>query len=89
MLLGDLGDLPPTVVVTAALDPLRDQGRAYAAKAIEAGVDVIYREVPGMIHGFFNYRRVIPSGCSRRFAAVLEVMKCALDSLETSHVEPA
>jgi len=30
-LLADLAGLPPTVLVTASLDPLRDQGRAFAA----------------------------------------------------------
>ena len=57
----DLAGLPPTLVVTAALDPLRDQGRAYAAAAITAGVPVSYREYAGTIHGFVSYRRMIPS----------------------------
>lgn len=60
-LLDDLSGLPPTLLVTAALDPLRDQGRAYAAKAIEAGVQLTYREYKGTIHGFCTYRAGIPS----------------------------
>jgi acetyl esterase len=60
-LLGDMAGLPPTLVVTAALDPLRDQGRAYAAAAILAGVPVAYREYAGTIHGFCSYRSLIPS----------------------------
>lgn len=60
-LLADQSNLPPTLVVTAALDPLRDQGRAYAAKTIEAGVTTTYLEFPGTIHGFATYRKLIPS----------------------------
>jgi acetyl esterase len=60
-ILADLAELPPTLLVTASLDPLRDGGRAYAAKAIEAGVQVTYREAVGHIHGFMTYRRAIPS----------------------------
>ena len=60
-LLADLAGLPPTLLVTAAFDPLRDQGRAFAATAIEAGVDVTYRELPGTIHGCFTFRKAIPS----------------------------
>lgn len=71
--LADQRGMFPTLVVTAALDPLRDEGRAYAAKAIEAGVQVTYREVSGNIHGFASYRRVIPSAA----ADVDEILKIA------------
>lgn len=60
-IVGDQAGLPHTFVVTAGLDPLRDEGRAYAARAIEAGVQVTYREIPGTVHGFCTYRRAIPS----------------------------
>ncbi|SMF71427.1 alpha/beta hydrolase [Allosphingosinicella indica] len=53
--------MPPTLVVTAGLDPIRDQGRAYAAACIEAGVSTVFREAEGNIHGFINLRRAIPS----------------------------
>ena len=60
-LLADLAGLPPTVLVTAGLDPLRDGGRALAGKLAAAGVQVSYYEIPGMIHGFATYRRGIAS----------------------------
>lgn len=53
--------MPPTFVLTAGLDPIRDQGRAYAAACAEAGVPVIFREAEGNIHGFVNLRKAIPS----------------------------
>lgn len=58
---GDIASLPPTLLVTAGLDPLRDQGRDFAAKAIQAGVDVTYMEMRGTIHGFICLRKGIPS----------------------------
>ena len=60
-LLADLAGLPPTVLVAAGLDPLRDGGRAFAGKLASAGVPVSFYEVPGMIHGFATYRRGIAS----------------------------
>jgi len=53
--------MPPTLVVTAGLDPIRDQGRAYAAACIQAGVATIFREAEGNIHGFINLRKAVPS----------------------------
>jgi len=60
-LLRGTAGLPPTFVVTAALDPIRDQGRAYAAACAAAGVETIYWEAAGTIHGFLNLRKGIPS----------------------------
>lgn len=57
------GPIPstPLLMLTASLDPLRDQGLAYAQKAREAGATVIAIEAEGMIHGFVNLRRAMPS----------------------------
>ncbi|MBK8630661.1 MAG: alpha/beta hydrolase [Sphingomonadales bacterium] len=57
----DLAGMPPAVVITAGLDPLRDQGRAYAAKLIQSGVRTTYLERPGTIHGYICLRKGIPS----------------------------
>lgn len=54
--------LPPTLVLTASHDPIRDQGRAYAAACAEAGVEVAYLEAEGTIHGFICLRKALPSG---------------------------
>jgi acetyl esterase len=53
--------MPPTLVLTASLDPIRDQGRAYAAACVQAGVPTVFREAAGNIHGFINLRKAIPS----------------------------
>ncbi len=51
----------PTVVVTAGLDPLRDSGRAYAARLAAEGVAVDLLEVPGLVHGFLTLDGVLPA----------------------------
>jgi acetyl esterase/lipase len=56
--------MPPTLVVTASLDPIRDQGRAYAAACVGAGVPTVFREAKGNIHGFINLRKAIPSSAA-------------------------
>ena len=57
----DQHGMPQTVLVTAGLDPLRDEGRAYAAALVQAGVPTIYQEAVGNIHGCFSMCAVIPS----------------------------
>ena len=64
---------PPTLIVTAGFDPLRDEGHAYAEKLREAGVDVVYREYPGQIHAFVSLTKAIPQGltCTLEIAEYL------------------
>jgi len=59
-------DLPPAIVITAEFDVLRDDGFRYAQKLEHDGTSVIYREYPGMIHGFFNYGKFIDDGIMAR-----------------------
>lgn len=60
-MLKPLAGLPPTLVVTASLDPIRDQGRAFAAACTTSGVDTVLIECRGTIHGFLNLRKALPS----------------------------
>lgn len=54
----DLSNLPPAFVCTAELDPLKDEGEAYAKRLKEAGNQVIFKEYPKVIHGFLNMLKI-------------------------------
>lgn len=58
---GDHSTTPPTVLVTAGLDPIRDSGRVYGAELIRSGAEVVFLEMKGTIHGFTQVRKAIPS----------------------------
>lgn len=62
LLAKDFKDLPPAFVLTAGYDPLRDEGRAYADRLIDAGVKTTYVNYPGTIHGFFSLTRFLQQG---------------------------
>lgn len=64
-----LAGQPPTMIVAAGFDPLRDEGRAYGDRLREAGVDVVFREYPGQIHAFVSLTKAIPQG----MACTLEI----------------
>lgn len=55
-----LAGLPPSYVMTAGADPLRDEGDEYAARLKQAGVPVTYRHFPGQFHGFFTMGKLLP-----------------------------
>ncbi|MFM7405054.1 MAG: alpha/beta hydrolase, partial [Erythrobacter sp.] len=59
-ILGDHTTAPPTIVVTASLDPIRDSGRAYAKALVDAGRDVLFIEMRGVTHSFSNLRQMVP-----------------------------
>jgi len=47
--------LPPALVITAGLDPLKDEGQAYAAKLREAGIAAQATLYPDVEHGFVQF----------------------------------
>ncbi|HEY3716461.1 MAG TPA: alpha/beta hydrolase [Jatrophihabitantaceae bacterium] len=55
LFIDDLAGMPPTVIHTAAADPLRDDGERYARRLADAGVAVAYDCVPGTAHGFSTF----------------------------------
>jgi acetyl esterase len=61
-LAADLSGLPATHVVTVGFDPLRDEGKAYAASLRAAGVAATGRHYPGLIHGVLELGAILPAG---------------------------
>ncbi len=53
-----LATLPPTFVMTAEHDPLRDEGEHLARLLAEAGVPVVATRYLGQVHGFWRHEQV-------------------------------
>lgn len=49
----DLAVAPPTLIVVAGVDPVRDDGIRFGARLAEAGITVDVEVFPTMMHGFF------------------------------------
>ncbi|MDB4973474.1 MAG: nlhH [Myxococcaceae bacterium] len=54
-----LRGLPPATIVTAELDPLRDDGSSYADKLKAAGVDTEHKDYLGVTHEFFGMAALV------------------------------
>ena len=78
---------PRTLVITAELDPLRDEGEAYADRLRAAGVAAETTRYDGMIHGFFSLGEFLSDG-RRALTQAADALGRAIGSTvapETSH----
>ncbi|QBI55616.1 alpha/beta hydrolase [Streptomonospora litoralis] len=57
----DLTCQPPTFVLTAELDPLRDDGAGYVRLLRQAGVAAQWRDSPGLVHSFLRFMHAVPA----------------------------
>ncbi len=69
----NLSGLPPTVILTAEHDVLRDEGEAYAARLQEADVKVNLKRYSGQMHGFFTL--LMLPGSELGFQQVVKAVK--------------
>ena len=72
----DFTGLPPTLLLYAGFDPLRDEAAAYAMKLALAGVPVQPLYFPDMIHGFLTMGGAIPAATTAvtQIAEALEAL---------------
>ena len=56
--------IPPAYIMACELDPLKDDSRLLHAMLSEHGLTSVYREVPGVIHGFLHYARQLPEAAA-------------------------
>ena len=61
LLCADFTGLPPTSIITAEFDPLRDEGEQLCKQLIAQGVDAHCERYLGVIHGFFQLSGVSQS----------------------------
>lgn len=78
-ILADHSNAPPTIVVTASLDPIRDSGRAYARALVDAGRDCVFLEMRGVTHSFTNLRQMVPS-TQRDLERIVAAMRFMLEN---------
>ena len=61
LLTNDLSGLPPTLLLAAEVDPVRDDSAAYAKRLTDAGVTARSRTFAGIVHGTETFTLLLPS----------------------------
>jgi acetyl esterase len=76
LLASDFSGLPPAFVVTADIDPLRDDGRHYVERLKAAGIAAELRNEPQLVHGYLRARN-----SSKRAAASFQAICAAVSRM--------
>jgi len=70
----ELAHQPPALIINAAIDPLYDEGVAYAAKLTKAGVDTQHITYDKVIHAYLNMENLNPDICKKTYQAINEFL---------------
>ncbi|MEV0715139.1 alpha/beta hydrolase [Asanoa sp. NPDC050611] len=65
----EMSAAPPAVVATARFDPLHDEGQAYAARLVEAGVPTVYLPSETLPHGWADMTDRVPAAAHALWSA--------------------
>jgi acetyl esterase len=75
----NLKDCPPTLVMTAEYDVLRDEGEELAARLFREGVLVTGRRYAGVNHNFIAFSEVLPQAGVAMADLCAWIRSCAAD----------
>ena len=79
----DFSHAPPTIAISADIDPLRDDARLYVEKLRSAGVAAEWINEPGMVHDYLRARHV-SSAAAAAFARIGDaIRRLASETLST------
>jgi acetyl esterase len=84
----DVSGLPPTLLITAEFDPLRDDCLAYGRRLAEADVPLVSSHYSDVFHGFYSFRGYIPQG-DQAFEEVVSAVRHRLPLPVPAEVVPA
>jgi acetyl esterase len=74
----DFSNLPPAFIISADIDPLRDDAREYADAIRNAGGIAAYRNEPQLVHGYLR-ARTMSRRAAESFSAICEAVKHLAD----------
>ena len=58
LLVSEYGFFPKSLIITADIDPIRDDGKIFHERLIAAGVESTYRNEKQLVHGFLRARHM-------------------------------
>jgi acetyl esterase len=79
--LADCSGLPEALIITAELDPLRDEGESWGRRLADAGVPVTVRRYEGQLHTVFAYAPFV-AHCNEALDAAATFVKARLSAGE-------
>lgn len=80
---GKLQGVTPALVISAGLDPIRDDGLDYAARLRKARVPVQLLHYPGQFHGFLNFDAINAAAGD----ALLRISAALLEAFDGRHAD--